>query len=99
MKLRTKVSLGMIIIGAGLLFGGIQLGKVGDRIPRIPAEQVTPAHTEWRTSPFGPQTVTVGGDDTPGEAKLCGIGAVLLVAVGGIFAMAGGVDLIKEYRQ
>lgn len=96
---RTKVSIGMLIIGAAIFIGGIQLGKVGDGIPRIPAEQVAPAHDEWRTGPFGPHIVTVGGDDTPGEAKLCYIGSIILVTFGGIFAAAGIVDIIKTIRD
>lgn len=97
--IRTKVSIGMMIIGATIFIGGIQLGKIGDRIPRIPAEQVAPAHDEWRTGPFGPHIETVGGDDTPGEAKLCYIGAVMLVTFGGLFAAAGAVDIIKSVRD
>ena len=96
--MRAKVSIGMIIIGTAIFIGGIQLGKVGDGIPRIPAEQVTPAHDEWRTGPFGPHIETVGGNDTPGNAKMCYIGAVILTTFGGLFATAGVVDIINPLR-
>jgi hypothetical protein len=97
--MRTKVSIGMMIIGTAIFIGGIQLGKIGDRIPRIPAEQVAPAHDEWRTGPFGPHIETVGGDDTPGNAKMCYIGAILLSTFGGLFATAGVVDIIKSIKN
>lgn len=96
LSLRTKVSIGMLILGAGLVFGSIKLGQYSDSLPKI---EPAPYHEEMVPGRFGPMTIHTGGTDRSSKSRILDFAAILIAVVGGASVMAGGYDIIRQIRE